>query len=186
MKRWPASAALCIFLVFIDQFSKAMASVRLPGRGYFPLIGDILGFEYVENTGAAFGIFQNKQWLFIISSLLIFAAAVYVIVRLPYSGRFKAVHLLLVFLVSGAIGNLADRLRLGYVVDFIYFKLINFPVFNIADSYIVVSVIVFIALILFYYSDEELEHMINSFGTAGGAIARGADGSGEGDGDAER
>ena len=165
MKRWLALAAACLLLVFADQFSKSMAVAHLLGHGYLPLIGDIIGFEYVENTGAAFGIFQNMRWIFICSSFLIFAAAIYLVIRLPYVGRFRPIYILLILLISGALGNLIDRIRLGYVIDFIYFKLINFPVFNVADCYIVVSVTAFILLVLFYYKDDELEHIINRIGS---------------------
>ncbi|MBP5291857.1 MAG: signal peptidase II, partial [Lachnospiraceae bacterium] len=100
MKKWLASAAACFLLIFIDQYSKVIASARLSGHGYFPLLGDVLGLEYVENTGAAFGIFQNKQWLFIISSVFIFAAAIYLVVRLPYSDRFRPIYIFLIVLIS--------------------------------------------------------------------------------------
>ena len=65
------------------------------------------------------------------------------------------VYITCILLAAGAIGNFIDRVRFGYVRDFIYFKIINFPVFNVADCYVTVSVIIFIILILFVYKNED-------------------------------
>ena len=64
--------------------------------------------------------------------------------------------------MAGAYGNFIDRLRLGYVIDFFYFKLIDFPVFNVADIYVTVSTIVFCLLLFFYYKEEDLERIVRS------------------------
>ena len=68
-------------------------------------------------------------------------------------------HVALVFITSGAIGNLIDRVRLDYVVDFIYFSLINFPIFNVADIYVTLSTIYLVILLLFVYKESDLEFL---------------------------
>ncbi|NMB42654.1 MAG: lipoprotein signal peptidase, partial [Clostridiales bacterium] len=78
---------------------------------------------------------------------------------LPQVKRYNILRILLVLIIAGAIGNLIDRIRLNYVVDFIYFALINFPIFNVADIYVTVSTFVFLILALFYYKDEDFEFL---------------------------
>ena len=77
--------------------------------------------------------------------------------KLPLTKRFTPLRLCAIFLIAGAIGNMIDRVRQSFVVDFLYFELIDFPIFNVADIYVTVSTAVFIVLILFYYKEEELE-----------------------------
>ena len=79
--------------------------------------------------------------------------------RAPTDKKFHVVYILTGLFIGGALGNMYDRLSLGYVVDFLYFSLIHFPVFNIADSFIVVSVILFGIIFLFVYNDEDLEFL---------------------------
>ena len=74
-------------------------------------------------------------------------------------------YIVCTMLVSGAIGNFIDRVRFGYVRDFIYFKLINFPVFNVADCYVVIGCILFGILILFYYKDQEFDWVLQKKGS---------------------
>ena len=69
--------------------------------------------------------------------------------------RLRAMKIILMFVAAGAVGNLIDRIRLGYVIDFLYFELIDFPVFNVADCYITVSMFVILLLVIFFYKDED-------------------------------
>ena len=78
---------------------------------------------------------------------------------MPQNKKYTALNYIIVFLIAGAIGNYIDRIAKNYVVDFIYFSLINFPVFNVADCYVTVSVILLFILILFYYKDDDLEEI---------------------------
>ena len=75
---------------------------------------------------------------------------------MPHTSRYYLLRICAVMICAGAIGNMIDRLRLNYVVDFFYFELINFPIFNIADCYVVVACILFAFAILFYYKEDEL------------------------------
>lgn len=144
-----------VLLIAFDQWTKMLAVANLKGQEPFVLIPGVLELQYLENRGAAFGIFQNQQWLFVIPTVLFIVVAVFLFFRLPKTVRMMPIHMLTVLLAAGAIGNFLDRLRLRYVVDFISFVLIHFPVFNVADIFIVVSVILLALLILFYYKEDE-------------------------------
>lgn len=141
-----------IFIIFlaIDQITKYFAVAFLQGKPSVHLIGDFLRFTYVENRGAAFGILQNQRMFFIISTIVLVAFLVYLIV---FNKKVtNATKLTLSLVLSGAIGNFIDRLRLGYVIDFVDVRFGNFydfPVFNVADSCLVVGVIILVILILF-------------------------------------
>jgi len=138
---------ILIFLavIFIDQASKYLAFLYLRNIGTFPLFQNILHLTYVENTGAAFGIFQNSQiFLSVISAVFIVVIFIYITYRRPKNRLFLYS---LALMAGGAAGNLIDRARLSYVIDFIDFRAINFAVFNVADSAVVSGVI----LLLYYY-----------------------------------
>ena len=80
----------------------------------------------------------------------------------PASKKFLPLRICAILIVSGAIGNLIDRIRLQYVIDFFYFKLIDFPVFNVADIFVTVSTILLLVLVLFYYKEEDFEQILYS------------------------
>lgn len=144
------------FLVTLDQASKLLVQYMLKGRPDIRLLPEILHFHYLENTGGAFSLLENQQIFFLIFTPILLIVFVCVMQKLPKNPRFNILRILLIFLISGAAGNLLDRMANGFVIDFIYFVPINFPVFNIADVYVTVSVFVLAALILFYYRDEDL------------------------------
>jgi len=143
-------------LVLLDQFTKYLAVLHLKDQRPYIIMEKIFSLQYLENRGAAFGMFENQQIVFIISTVLILSMIIYFFFKTPKERRFHPLLVAAVFVVAGAIGNCIDRLRLGYVVDFFYFEPINFPIFNVADCYIVVALFVFSFLLLFYYKEEEL------------------------------
>ena len=96
------------------------------------LIDGVFQLEYLENRGAAFGLFQGQRLFFFLSAGVILAIVVWFYLRVPMERRYLTLRILAVLIVAGAIGNFIDRLRLGYVVDFFYFCLIDFPIFNVA------------------------------------------------------
>lgn len=149
------AAAELLVLIASDQITKAFAMNDLPGHPLY-LIPGILHLEYVENRGAAFGILQGKQPLFTVITLFFLAAILYACTRIPGTKRFTPARFFLIMLLAGASGNLLDRLRLHYVRDFIYFVPIDFPVFNLADMYVVISAGALAALMLFVYKEDEL------------------------------
>ena len=105
---------------------------------------------------------QNQQIFFFFSVILISIFVLWFYLRVPMEKKYLPLRLCAVFIMAGAYGNFIDRLRLGYVIDFFYFKLIDFPVFNVADIYVTVSTVVFCLLLFFYYKEEDLERIIRS------------------------
>lgn len=157
-------AALIIALagILLDQITKYLAVVHLKEKEAYVLWDQVFQLEYLENRGAAFGMLQNQQIFFFFSVILISAVVVWFYFRVPMEKKFLPLRLCAVFIMAGAYGNFIDRLRLGYVIDFFYFKLIDFPVFNVADIYVTISTIVFCLLLFFYYKEEDLERIIRS------------------------
>ena len=100
-------------------------------------------------------MFSGKINAFLVLTVIMICLITYVVLKTPLIRKYIPVYITCILLAAGAIGNFIDRVRLGYVRDFIYFKIINFPVFNIADCYVTVSVIIFIILILFVYNNED-------------------------------
>ena len=112
-------------------------------------------FSYLRNSGAAWGMLSGKINLFLVFTVIVMLIVTYVIINLPATRKYTPLLITCTLLVSGAVGNFIDRVRFGYVRDFIYFKLINFPVFNVADCYVTVSVVLLIILILFVYKEDD-------------------------------
>jgi len=121
---------VALILLFLDQFSKYLIRQRLPIGHSIPVVKSVFHITYVENTGIAFGFFPQGQYLFIIISIIIIVAIVFFerrkVLKLP-RGKF-----FLGLILGGALGNLIDRLKFGFVVDFLDFRI--WPVFNLADS----------------------------------------------------
>jgi lipoprotein signal peptidase len=145
-----------ILLVLLDQVTKYWARISLKENGPIDVIKGVFSFEYLENKGIAFGLFQNKFVLFVIFTLIILAVLCFFYYRLPDEKRYRPLQICMIFIAAGAIGNMIDRVWLNYVVDFLYFNLINFPIFNIADCYVTLTLFVLAYLLLFHYKEEEL------------------------------
>ena len=163
---------LFLVLILIDQFTKYLAVIHLKNQPDVPIIHQVLEFHYLENTGAAFGIFQNRQWMFYLITVLVFVivAIIFCLLNIRLRNycrmdddRFQSrtffqitfLNYLLIFLSAGAIGNFIDRIHAGYVIDFIYIKWIKFPVFNIADIFVTGSVIMIIIYFIFIYKEDD-------------------------------
>lgn len=146
---------LVVFLIIIDQITKRIAVNVLADGLRIPLINGILEFTFVQNRGAAFGIMQNALPFFVVITLAALCVITYFLLHIPSQKRYLPLRICLCFIAAGAIGNFIDRLRLSYVRDFIYFSLIDFPVFNVADIYITCATILLVLLMLFYYRDED-------------------------------
>lgn len=152
-------SVLFILLCF-DQYTKQLAVTHLKGQDSFVIIDKILEFSYLENTGAAFSSFAGRQvFLILLTSIVIFVI-IWKFMTLPDEKRFNGMRISLLFIVSGAVGNLIDRISNKYVVDFIYFVPINFPKFNVADIYITIGVALLGILLFFYYNDEEFDALL--------------------------
>lgn len=156
-KQIVAGLAGVLLLIVFDQFTKLWAIDALKGKPPIVWIKGVFELQYLENRGAAFGLMQDQRWLFLICVILVVGAAGYFYLRLPSSRRYTPLRIIAVALVAGALGNAIDRIFRGFVVDFFYFSLINFPVFNVADIYVTVSMACFLVLFFFYYKEEDFK-----------------------------
>lgn len=160
IKGWLMGAGAVILLVLFDQWTKFLAVVHLKEQPAIPLWKDVFELSYVENRGAAFGMMQNKQIFFLILTAVVVVFLLLFLMRMPEGKRYLPGKVTLLFLGAGAIGNFIDRISQGYVVDFFYFKWIDFPVFNVADIYVTAAVAALAYLLLFYYSEEEIDEIV--------------------------
>ena len=140
-------SAIIIAGIILDQLTKLLSSKFLSKIDTLPLIDGVLHLTYVENRGAAFGMLANHRWVFItVSTVTILALTVFL-----FSGKSekRLYNIPIALIISGGVGNMIDRIFLGYVVDFIDFRLINFAVFNGADSFVCVgAALLILALVL--------------------------------------
>ena len=150
---------LLVVLIIFDRISKNLATIKLKGNEPFVLIKNVFELRYLENRGAAFSIFENKQTFFLVVTCIFIIVMIYAIIKLPVEKKYNIFEIVLVFLVSGAIGNMIDRIIQGYVVDYFYFSLIDFPIFNVADIYVSVGCVVFAIILLFVFKEEDLNFL---------------------------
>ena len=142
--------------VALDQYTKFLAINYLQGNP-IPIIDGVFELRYLENRGAAFGMFQNQQTFFLIIGIITLAFITYLYVRMPQTKQFLLLRICMISITAGAIGNMIDRIRYQYVVDFLYFELIDFPIFNVADIFATVATFGLVILLLFYYKEEEVD-----------------------------
>ena len=161
---WLKNALLLAFLVAFDQITKYLAKAHIKGQKSYTIIKNIVSFKYLPggNTGAAWGILSGRIILFIIFTifaLIVIGKFIYNIYK-KYKTNYslnptlKTLNVLMIVLVAGAIGNLIDRIVNGYVIDFISFDFINFPIFNVADCYITVSCILLFIMCIFKVDND--------------------------------
>ena len=145
-------------IVAADQFTKFLTVANIPLYQDVEFIPGFLGLTYIRNTGAAFSSFEGQQWLFALIFLIFTAAIIweYKHKSMDFS-TFERWCIAAIY--GGGLGNMIDRVRLGYVVDMIETKFMDFPVFNVADCFITCGCIAMIAsLILFnkdFWKDEK-------------------------------
>ena len=179
-KKTLISGAVFVFiLIAFDQLTKYLAVLFLKGQPAIPIIKEVFELKYLENTSAAFGmdpvsllhnifqfeIFKSNPELYLnvrmgffyILTIAMIVFFVWVYKKIPQVKRMVYLDYIILFLIAGAIGNLIDRVIQQYVVDFLYFKLINFPIFNVADIYVTCSCIMLLVLGVFYYKDEDID-----------------------------
>lgn len=142
--------------VALDQYTKHLAVTHLQGNP-ISIIEGVFELHYLENRGAAFGLFQNQQAFFLIITIITLCCIAYLYVRMPKTKHFFWLRVSLISITAGAIGNMIDRVRFQYVVDFLYFELIDFPIFNVADIFATVATFGLIVLLMFYYKEEDVD-----------------------------
>lgn len=147
------SLLIIIVTIILDQLTKYLAVIFLKNIETFPIIKGALHFTYVENKGAAFGILSDSRWVFIvISTVAIIGLGIYLF---RFAEKNYLLRTGLAFIVGGGIGNMIDRTLLGYVVDFVDFRLINFAVFNIADTFVCIGAALLLIYVFFFAEKEQ-------------------------------
>lgn len=156
-----------VILTAIDFVTKQLA-VKFLSNGSFDIIPGVFSFTLLEggNSGAAFGMLQGGFWIFVVITIAVAALVIFMLRKLVYEKRYRFFHYALVLLLAGALGNFGDRVLTmikyshSYVIDFLYFELINFPIFNVADCYVTVAAGAMIFLGIFYYKDDDFDKML--------------------------
>lgn len=183
-KQFFLSTVFVAALVAIDQITKKLAVLFLKDKPAIPIIKDVFELEYLENTSAAFGmdpisflhkifqfeVFHNNPELYLNVRMGFFYLLTIVMIwllgllfmRIPNEKRFRYLDWIVLFMIAGAIGNFIDRVVQQYVVDFLYFKLIHFPIFNVADIYVTCAAVLLLILGLIFYKDEDIERIFPS------------------------
>ncbi|VHC80786.1 signal peptidase II [Streptococcus pyogenes] len=139
-----------ILLVALDQLSKFWIVSHIALGEVKPFILGIVSLTYLQNNGAAFSILQDQQWFFVVITVLVIGYAIYYLATHPHLNIWKQLALLLI--ISGGIGNFIDRLRLAYVIDMVHLDFVDFAIFNVADSYLTVGVIL---LVICLWKEED-------------------------------
>lgn len=156
---WLRPLLLASVVIVLDQIAKSLIWNSLgpvPGTS-MPLVGDWLRFTFVQNTGIAFGLFQNIPYFFTITSILITIGALY-FYRYHLPNRHWLVQTCIGIILGGAIGNIIDRARLGFVIDYVHITW--FPgIFNIADSAITIGVVVLAVFLVFKGDDGDADQV---------------------------
>ena len=147
-----------MLLTALDQLTKYLITSNMDLYDSIPIISGVLEIHYIRNAGMAWGMLQNKQIIFYICTIIFIALAGAFYIRLAKINKYKEMRIVIVIIISGAIGNFIDRIRFKYVIDFIYFKIINFPVFNVADCYVTIGVFLLMFLFIFKYKEEDFDN----------------------------
>ena len=178
------STIIVALLILIDQITKMFAFNGLKNTPGITIINGVFELKYLENQSAAFSldpisliykifhityfdthpqVFLNcKMAFFIILTVSVLVIIALLYQRIPWNRRFLPLNVILIGFFAGAIGNLIDRIVHNYVIDFFYFSLINFPIFNVADIYVTLSAIALIIVVFFYYKEEDYSVIFSS------------------------
>lgn len=178
------STVLSFILIILDQITKYLAAVNLKDQPSFSLIDGVFELKYLENQSAAFSLdlvsilqrifhfsyFEDhpsaflmcKMIFFVVITLLVLIVIAIIYHRIPWNRHYMFMNLILIGFFCGALGNLIDRIVHNYVIDFFYFSLINFPIFNVADIYVTVAAIALIVAVFFVYKDEDYDVIFQS------------------------
>lgn len=146
-KKHISCSIMIILIIAFDQITKYFASLKLADGSVAKFIPGVVQFKYAENTGMAFSMLSGARWVFIALTVVVCVGVFYYL----FSNRCKSLWLYwsLGVILSGGIGNLIDRIRFGYVVDFIEPIFVNFAIFNIADCAVTCGAVVLVGYLLY-------------------------------------
>lgn len=159
-------------MVGLDQWTKYLTIQHLSDGHEVKFLGNAVVFSFMKNHGMAWGLFQNAQFVLCLLTIIAIGIIIFLYVRTPFEKEYRPIRIAEVMLVGGALGNLIDRIfRLepgetyfhGYVVDMIYVKAINFPVFNVADVFVSLAFLSFLFLLIFVYNEDEFNKCFGNF-----------------------
>ena len=143
-------------LLALDLWLKSWAAANLMGQPNRDLIPGFLGLTYTRNTGAAFGLLANfdwGRWVLILVKIVLMGGLLWFYNRLPQEKRFWLIRIPIILIFAGGVGNLFDRIAFGYVRDMLAFLFVNFPIFNLADVYVVAGAFLGAFVLLFVIKD---------------------------------
>lgn len=146
---------LSALIIAMDQWLKFWIVDAIPLGGFHAFIPNFISLTYVQNTGAAWSILEGQMWFFLLATVVVVGIAVYYLFKNVKGSRWLNFGISLI--IAGALGNIIDRIRLGFVVDMFRTEFMNFPIFNIADCSLVVGV----ALIMIYLFMEDRKERKN-------------------------
>ena len=149
MKKLIKYILFVLAIVLADQWTKWLVVENIPLYGHVDFIPGFLGFTYTQNTGAAWSMLSGQQWLFVVVFVVLTALLLleYFKFRMPFT---TVERWLIAAVYAGGLGNVIDRVRLGYVVDMIQTEFMDFPVFNVADCFITCGCILLILHMIFF------------------------------------
>lgn len=155
-----------LLLLFFDQLTKQLVLKNLapnevnPSGSSYKVWDGVFRLVFHKNTGAVWGILQDGTLFLAILSAVILVGVIILYTRISWDIlRLRVLKIILAVVSAGAAGNMIDRFFRHYVVDFLYFELIDFPVFNVADCYITVSMVLLIVLFIFYFKEEDFDSL---------------------------
>ena len=159
LRTWLFIPPVLAALIALDQWVKYLAFVNLKGKPSLPVLGDFLQVYYTTNNGAAWGIMKNNRWIFMVITAIILVFMVILVVHGVYA-KYKLWNIGATLVLAGGLGNMIDRVGWGFeadkkVIDLFYIKIIDFPVFNVADIMVVTGAITLAILFLFIHKTED-------------------------------
>jgi signal peptidase II len=137
-------------VLLFDQATKAMVAASIELGGRVEVIGEVVMLWHVRNTGAAFSLFQGGQAFFLVVTVLAFGMLIYF--QRAFRGRGPLLHVVLGLVLGGTLGNLVDRVRLGYVTDFVSVGIgdLRWPTWNVADASLVIGILALVGYLTFF------------------------------------
>lgn len=142
-------------IIGMDQGLKFWIVDSIALGGFREFIPNVLSLTYVRNTGAAWSLLEGQMWFFLLATVVVVSIAIYYLIKNVKGSRWLNFGISLI--IAGALGNIIDRIRLGFVVDMFRTEFMNFPIFNIADCSLVIGV----ALIMIYLFMEDRKERKN-------------------------
>ena len=146
MKKRGIVAVIVLLVIGLDQLVKNYVVQQIPLGEVRSWIPNLVSLTYLQNRGAAFSMLQDQQWFFAIITLVVMAGAIWYLHKHMEDSLWMVLGLTLI--IAGGLGNFIDRMSQGFVVDMFHLDFINFAIFNVADSYLTVGVIVLLIAML--------------------------------------